>query len=191
VQEQGWLSPQLGHDRIDDITRPHEPRVCVPHLPFTLNAARAEPVIGQGKALTAVVVFEIVDSHRSPVAHVRHVLRNAVRHLGHDFGEVNRRVRVVPDSQKQYLSIELPHAADRALQTVRRQRQRIARYAHGVRSERREREGVGASNRARLTPERVGDNAKIFRGWRRLKEGPVSILGPRWHHHRAGRTHRA
>lgn len=96
-----------------------------------------------------MVVLPVLDANRTTIDHVRDVRGHAIRRAAEHFGEVDGRVGVVSNPEQQDLPVELPHAADRALEPVRRHRQRVARYALGVGTQRRERERVVGSHRAR------------------------------------------
>jgi hypothetical protein len=46
-----------------------------------------------------VIVLAILDTHRATGAHVDNVLRNTIRHVGHDLGQMNGRVGIVADTE--------------------------------------------------------------------------------------------
>ncbi len=95
-----------------------------PTGPSACSPPRPQPVVGQGEAPAAMIVLQIVDPHALPVLHHHAVPRNAIRHLGHELGEMERRVGVVPDAQQQHLPIEIVHPSHRTVRNMRRQRQR-------------------------------------------------------------------
>ena len=110
-----------------DIPRLHEARRRVSNAPFALKIPRSQPFIGQREALTAVVVLHVIDPHRPAVLDHRAVLRHGVGYLRKDLSEMDGRILAMPDPEEQDLSVELVHAADRALGTVRWQREWIGR----------------------------------------------------------------
>lgn len=117
----------------------------VSDAPFPLKIPRSQPFIYKREALTAVVVLRVINPDGPTVLHDRAVLRHSIRNLREDFGEMDGRIRLMPDAEEQDLSVQFVHAADRTLGTVRRQWQRIGRDGRRPRAERSKGEGMGTS----------------------------------------------
>src|SRR5688572_33093765 len=119
---------------------------------------------------------------------MRDVLRHTIRRTTQHLAEVNRGVGVVADAEEEDLRVELPGSPDGALEPMRWNRQRIARYAPSLGTERGERERVIGSHGAGPSPERVRDDAEVRRARRVGIEGIVVIARPGRHHDRSVRT---
>src|SRR5437667_11968080 len=120
---------------------------------LALQALCLQPFVSERKSLTAVIVLDVVNAHAIAVFSHRTMLLHAVGNLREHFGEVNRGVLTVPDAEKQDFSVQLIDAADRTLEAVRRQGQRLRGDRGGVRAERGERERMIAASRAWQAPE--------------------------------------
>lgn len=176
---------------VDDITGAEQPRVCVAHAALALEPALAQPFVGQCEASAAVVVLTVLDPLGPAVAQDRQRFRHAVGHAGHDLGQVERRVRLVPDAEEEDLAVQLVHPAHGALGDVGRERERVDEDPGGCRARRREGEEVIAAPHAGEPPERVRDDAEVRRRRRRLGvERLVVVPRPRGHDQRPGRTER-
>ena len=86
------------------------------------------------------------------------------------------------DTEEQNFAVHLIHAADRTLEPMRRERERISRDCRGVRTERREREGMIAATHVRHPAEDVRGDAKarVHRRGRHVKRRVV-VVPPRRH----------
>jgi len=182
VQKDEWITLELlAHDP-NDITRVHQQRSGLPHAAFALQTRRAQPQISQRKPFAAVIVLEVIHSHRHVVLHDRAMLRNFVRHPREHFTKMNCGVRIVSNAKQQYLRVEFLCTADWTLEPVWRLWQRVRRDQLGVRAERGKGERVCAAMRARNSPKDIRRRAKarVFRrfGW---VEGRVVVVTPRWH----------
>ena len=99
---------------------------------------------------------------------------------------MKRCVCVVADAEKKNLSIEFIHPAHWALGDVRREGEWIRRDSGRLRSSRRERKGVIASQYTGQPPENIGYDSKVLGGWGGHQvEWFLVIPGPGWHHERA------
>jgi hypothetical protein len=89
---------------------------------LALKAALAQPFVGESESLAAVIVLAVLDADRATVLEHGDVERRAIRHVRHQLGQMQRRVRVVIDAEEQNLPIELVNSADGTLRPVRRER---------------------------------------------------------------------
>jgi hypothetical protein len=117
----------------------------VSDAPFSLKVPLSQPFIREREALTAVVVLGVINPDGLTVLEDCAVLRHPIGHLCENFGDMDGCIRVMPNAKKQDLSIQLVYAASRALETVRRQRQRIGGDGRRLRAERSKGEGMGTS----------------------------------------------
>lgn len=78
----------------------------VPDLPLGLQAARPEPVIDEGEALAAMIVLAVLDPRRAAVAENRAVPRHAVGNAGEQLREMQRRIGIVADAEKEHLPVD-------------------------------------------------------------------------------------
>jgi hypothetical protein len=72
-----------------------------------------------------VVVFLVLDPHPTPVLDDCTVARYPVRHTGEKFRQMERRVGIMPDPEKKYLSVQFVYSPDRTLWNVRGEGERI------------------------------------------------------------------
>jgi hypothetical protein len=161
MQEQQRIAFELLYRNADDIAGAKQSGVGMADRAFGLERAIAQPLIGEGESLTAMVVLAIVHPHVAAIGIHRDMFGHAVRHSRQPLGQVERGIRVVADSQEQNLSIEIVNAANRAPWNVWRQRERIRRHEASAAPQRREREGMGASINPWHSPKRIGDDSEI------------------------------
>jgi hypothetical protein len=163
----------------------------VPDRVFSLQIARAKPIVGEGEPRAAVIVLAVLDPNGCAGFDDRAVLGHTIRNAGNDLREVQRRVGVMADAEKQDVPIQFVHTTNRTGRDMRRKRKWIRRDLRGGRAGGRKRKGVIAPHNTRLAPERVGDDTEVRCGWRLPEiERRVAISGPRRHHQRAIRSDR-
>jgi hypothetical protein len=130
-----------------------------------------------------MVVLQVLDANRAFVLENRAILRHSVWNVRKDLREVKRCVRIVADSEKQNLSVEIVHAAYGTFRDVRRKREGIRCDSGRLRSGCREGEQMVASHHIGQAPESIGNNPKIRGRWGGLRiEWFVVVPGPGWHH---------
>lgn len=130
-----------------------------------------------------MVVLPLVDLNWASVLEDRAVLRRAVRDAREEFSQVERRVGVMIDPEKEYLPVQIVHTTDRAFGDVGRKRERIGGDPGSFRSGRREGVEVIASQHTGHSPERIRDDSEVWRRWGGHRvEGFVVIPRPRRHH---------
>src|SRR5580765_801018 len=158
MEEHRLVCAQVFQRRIDDVARAGKARLRLADDAAAL--ARSEPGVEQCEAFAAVVGLAVLVAPRAAILHHGRILGNAVAHAGEMFGDVYRRVAVVPDTEQQHLAIELVDPTGRAVDAVRNgyrmwrgdgRRQRPVR-GKGV--------WIVAAHDARQAPEAVGDDTK-------------------------------
>jgi hypothetical protein len=138
MEEQERVVRQVFQRNSDDVPRAREPCISVPYGPFGLEAQRPQPLVREGEALTTMVVLLVVDPNRPTVLEDRAVPRHAVRNRCKELRQVERRVGIMTDAEKQHLPVRIVHPTDRALRDVGREREWISGDPDSLRSGRRE-----------------------------------------------------
>lgn len=191
VEEDQGIAGEMFEGDSDDVAGASEPGMRVSNGAFGLEPGGTQPLVRQSEAGAAVIVFLIVNSDRASVLKNREVFGQAIGNAGEDFGQVESRVGIMADADKEHLSIQFVHAADRTSRNVRRKRQRAGDDLGGVGSDGGEAVEVIASQDARLPPEEIGDYAEVGRcGRDAWIEGLVIVSRPGWHDERAFRAER-
>jgi hypothetical protein len=169
-------------------SRDRTSRACAyPTVPSRCAPPLSQPLVREREPRAAMIVLPVPHPHRpAPLVQHRAVLRHPVRNPRQQLRQMQRAVRVVPHPDQQHLPIHLPHPPDRALNPVRRQRQRVTHDPLRRRPEGRERERMPASPHPRHPPEQVRHRAQVGCQRRpRRVEWRVVLPGPRRHHERA------
>ncbi len=189
MEEQERIASQAFDRNSDNIPSARKPGMRVSYGPFGLQAPRAEPLVREREALTAVVVLSIVDPNWASVLEDRDVPRHTVGNAPKEFRQVERRVGVMTDAKQEYLPVEIVNTTDWAFGDVRRNREWVAGDPGGFRSGCREGEAVIASQHTGQSPERIRNDTEARRRWsgHGIKEFIV-IFRPRRHHQGAGRA---
>ena len=167
----------------DNVASPREPCMGVPDAPFALETPRPQPLVREGEALTAVVVFLVVYPNRASILEDRAVPRHAVRSARDDLRQVERSIGVMTDAEQEHLPVQIAHPPDRAFGNVGRKRQWVGGDPGSLRSGRREGVDVIASPHTGRSPERFRDDAEARRhGSGEWIEGLVILPRPGRHH---------
>lgn len=191
VEEDQGIAGEMFEGDSDDVAGASEPGMRVSNGAFGLEPGGTQPLVRQSEAGAAVIVFLIVNSDRASVLKNREVFGQAIGNAGEDFGQVESRVGIMADADKEHLFIQFVHAADRTSRNVRRKRQRAGDDLGGVGSDGGEAVEVIASQDARLPPEEIGDYAEVGRcGRDAWIEKLVIVSRPGWHDERAFRAER-
>ena len=165
--------------RADDVLRPHQFGRGVPDDAIRLQARPLHPGVRENEQLTTAVVFDVVVPCGLALAKHRDVMGDAIGDVGHDLGEMQRRVGVVIHAQQEDLAVVIEDPAERAPVLVGRQHQRIGNDLRRLRSTGGKGERVTASANVGNLPERVGDDPQVGgRRCRRRVKRPVIIAGP-------------
>src|SRR5688572_9418585 len=90
------------HDR-HVVARSHEERPPMPDLPLVLELAGSQPSLGESEALTAMVVLAVIDANAPIPIHNGDMLRDSIRNAGQHLGQMDRRVRIVADTEQENL----------------------------------------------------------------------------------------
>jgi hypothetical protein len=186
MQEQERVARQPLDRDPDDVTSARQPCLSVSHAPFGLEPPRAKPLVREREASTAMVVLPVVDPNRAPVLEDRTGPRHPIRNAREELSEMKRRVGVVTDPEKEYLTVRIVHPADGAFGDMRWKRQRIGDDPGCLRSGRSEGLDVIASQHARRSPKRIRNDSEA--GRRRSGEHVewlVGFLRPGRHYQRA------
>jgi hypothetical protein len=109
MEEEERICRQVLERDLDDVAGARKPRMRMADWALGLEAARAQPIIGEGEAFTAVVVLEVLNSNRPPVPEDRAELRDAVGDARQELRQVERGIGIVTDSEKEHLSVEIVH----------------------------------------------------------------------------------
>lgn len=132
----------------DNIPSACEPCMSVSDAPFGLQARRPKPLVREGEARTTMVVLLVVDSNRASVPEDRAILRHAVRNSRENFRQVQGRVGVMTDPEKEHLPVQVVHTTHRACGDMRRKGEWVGSDPGGLRSGYREGVAVIASQYA-------------------------------------------
>ena len=128
-----------------DVASACQPCLSMAYTAFGLKTGGPQPAVREREALTAMIVFPVVDSKRASVSEDGAVSRHAVRNARLEFRQVKRCVRVVANPEKEHLPIEVVDTAHRAFVDVGRQREWISSDAGRLRPHSREGKAVIAS----------------------------------------------
>jgi hypothetical protein len=183
MEEQERVVSQLFESNLDDIPGAGEPCVGVSYATFGLETPRPQPLVCEGKALTAVVVLLVVDPHRASVLEHRAVPRHMVWNPREELRQVERRVGVMTNPEKEHLPVQIVHPTDWAFRDVRRKGERVGGDPDSFRPGCREGVGVITPPYTRQSPERIRHDSEARRRWSGHRvEGLVVIFRPGRHH---------
>ena len=189
MQEQERIVRQMLQRHSDDVASAREPCMGVPDAPFGLEAPHPQPLVREGEARTAVVVFLVIDPDRPSVLEDRAVRRHAVWNARDELRQVERSIGVMTDTEQEHLPAQIAHPPDRASGNVGRKRKWVGGDPGSLRSGRRESVGVIASPHTGQSPESIRDDAEVRRrGSGERVEGLVVLPRPGRHHQRAAGT---
>lgn len=161
VEKDQRIADEVFERDFDDIPRAREPGMRAPDGAFGLKSGGAQPTIGQSEAGAAVIVFPVMNPDRASILKNGAIFGQAVGNAGEDFGQVEGRIRIMADAEKENLPIQFVDAAHGTFGDVRGKRQRAGDNPGGVRSGGREGVEVIATQDARLPPEEVGDDSEV------------------------------
>lgn len=125
MQEDQRISAQLTQGCRHNVAGANQPSKGMTDWTFLLKALLLEPPVRQGKALTAVVILEIIDAYQLAILKNGAVSRHPIGNLCHQLGKMQRRVGIVSHAEEKYLPIEFMDTGDRACRRVRWQGQWI------------------------------------------------------------------
>ena len=126
MEKQERVVTQVSERDSDDVASAREARMRVPYSAFRLKATRAEPLVREVEALTAVIVLEIFDAGWMAVFQNGDVLAHAIGNIGKDLRKMKHRVGVVIDAKQQDLAVKLVDSTNRAPWAVDWKAKRIA-----------------------------------------------------------------
>jgi hypothetical protein len=161
VEEQERVMSQVFEGDRYDVASARQPGMSMSYAPFGLKTPRPQPVVRQDEARTAMVVLSIGDPNRAPILEHRAILRHTVRNAGEQFCQVECRVRVMVHPEQEYLSVQIVHPTDRACGAVGWKGERVGGDTGGLGPDRREGEGVIASQHTGQSPERIRYDSKV------------------------------
>jgi hypothetical protein len=138
MEEHERVLRQMFQRNPDNVPSAREPCMGMSYGPFGLEAQGPQPLICEGEALTAMVVLLVVDPDRPTVLEDRAVPRHAVRNRCEELRQMERRVGIMTDAEKQHLPVQIVHPTDRALRDVGWEREWIGGDPGSLRSGRRE-----------------------------------------------------
>jgi hypothetical protein len=187
MEEQERVPTQVLTRNSDNVPGASEPCRSVSYAPFGLEASHPQPMVNECEPLAAMVVLPIVDPNRASVVEHRAVPRHTVRNRREKLRQVERRVGVMTNPEKEHLPVQIVHPTDRTLRDMRRKGEGVGDDPGGFRPGRRKGVEVMAPPYTGQSPEGIRHDSEARRRCRGHRiEGLVVLPRPRRHHQGAG-----
>src|SRR5262245_20665696 len=100
MQEDSFILPHLSRHHLDDVPRPDQACLSMPHLPPALESFCLQPTLNQIKVLAAVVNFPILHPDRLSRLQNCTVLLAPVTGTAKIFSQMNGSIAIMADSQQ-------------------------------------------------------------------------------------------
>jgi hypothetical protein len=105
MQERRFVGAKVSQRDFHNIPSAYEASLCVPDWTTTLPAYFFKPPIQEVEVLTAMIDLVVFVPGWTAIPHDRQVLRSTIAHPRQSFGEMDRGIGVVPDTQQEHLPI--------------------------------------------------------------------------------------
>jgi len=191
MKEQKRVVGQMFDGNRYDFSRACKTSMSMSHKTLRLQGARAQPLLSQREARTAMIVLFVGHPNRNACPEIDAVPDDTVWNIREEFSQVKRSVCIVAGADQKNLSVEFVDTANGTSGTVRRKGDCIPGDPGRLRSNSGKSEEVSAATDAGHSPENIRNNPEIARGrsCQRI-ECFIVISRPGWHYQGAPRPQR-
>jgi hypothetical protein len=105
MKESRFIGSEMLNCDVQHIARTDQACLCISDATSALAFFLVEPLVHEIEIFATVVNLSVVVSSGSSILNDREVLRPAIAHARGGFRQMDRRIRVVTDSEQQHLSV--------------------------------------------------------------------------------------